>query len=101
MYSQKQREAILAEFAASGLSLHAFARQSDVSRGTLQGWLRRDRTSDATTRRAAVFARVKVAPGIAPPVALEVVVGRARVVVSPGFAAADLRAVLEALGAFS
>lgn len=101
MYSQKQREAILAEFAASGLSLHAFARNSGVSRGTLQGWLRRDRTSDATTKRSAVFARVKVAPGLVTPVPLEVLVGRARVVVPSGFATADLRAVLDALGAFS
>lgn len=45
MYSTSQRERILAEFEASGLSLHAFSRESGVSRVTLQTWVYRNRPS--------------------------------------------------------
>lgn len=101
MYSTSQRERILAEFEASGLSLHAFSRESGVSRGTLQTWRRQAAEAAAVARRGALFARVHVAaaPSEAPP--LEVHVGAVRVVVPNGADPRYLRVVLDALGAFS
>ncbi len=98
MYTKKQREEILAEFGASDLSAYAFCRQAGLSRVTLRAW---QREAAARAKLAALFARVVVVPEDSPRTPLELHIGRVRVVVPATFDPAQLRAVLDAIGALS
>ena len=94
------RRQLVAEFEASGQSAYAFAKAHGISTSSLTRWRAQSKAVDSHGKRPpGLFARVNVAPGIAPRTPIEVHVGRARIVVPSGFDPKQLRAVLEALGA--
>jgi hypothetical protein len=91
---------LVAEFEASGQSVYAFAKARGISTSSLTRWRAQSKSADAHGKRPpSLFARVNVAPGIAPSTPIEVHFGRARIVVPSGFDPKQLRAILEALGA--
>lgn len=113
--SPKEWEGLVAEWRESGMSRSAFAKEHGVPATALSYWVKRLETSGAATptmkakvavaagRDAAprtALARV-VRPGEAPPFdradAVRVLVGKAVIVVEPGFDDVHLRAVVRAL----
>jgi hypothetical protein len=93
--AERQRE--VAGWRASGLSAVEYASARGYSPGTLSRWARR---ATSTERKARVTAPKLVRLEVAAVVAvtpLVVEAGRGRVMVSAGFDAALLRAVVEAL----
>jgi hypothetical protein len=89
------------EWRASGKSAEAFADGQGFKPSTLRVWSSKLKTPAASTRPSVKLTRV-VRTQPAPPVVeergVEIVIGKAHIVVRPGFDASLLREVLAALG---
>jgi transposase-like protein len=96
------REQLVAEFEASGQSVYAFAKARGIATSSLTRWRAQSKSMESVGERPSrLFARVNVAPGLAPIAPIEVHVGRARIVVPSHFDPKQLRAILDALGAIT
>jgi hypothetical protein len=91
------------EWRASGKTAEEFVEGREFKASTLRVWAstlrRKEGARPAASKAGASFLRVVSRPA-APP-SLEVAVGHARVLVRPGFDAALLRQLVEALGGAS
>ena len=85
-----ERQALVAQWRASGLAMYRFARQHGVPLTNLQRWQARE--------TKLTFARVElVNPPPKPALVVELAHTGHRVYVPPGFDAAELRRLMEAL----
>ena len=104
--SQEQWEQVVAEWRRSGKSATGFAEERGLAATALRYWINRPPTRASRRRRVVAaaepslpptsLARV-VRPGELPSDAVRIVVGKAAIVIEPGFDAVHLRAVVRAL----
>ena len=88
----------LAELAASGLSVYAFAKTKGISTASLYKWRKHAGQQSAPRVRASPFIRVDVTPSEPPAAApFDLHVGPVRIVVGPGFNAEHLCGIVRAL----